>query len=49
MKTLTLICEAQLSLNVNEGKSQSGLIEARVTTWGARQGEDGGGYASAPC
>jgi HK97 family phage prohead protease len=41
MKTLTLICEAQLSLNVNEGKSQAGLIEARVTTWGARQGEDG--------
>ena len=41
MKTLTLICEAQLSLNVKEEKSQPGLIEARVTTWGARQGEDG--------
>lgn len=41
MKTLTLICEAQISLSANAEKSQPGRIEARVTTWGARQGEDG--------
>ena len=42
-KTLNLVCEAQLSLskNVNEAAQPNGLIEARVTTWGAREGADG--------
>lgn len=40
MKAMTLICEAQLSLSADEEKTP-GRIEARVTTWGARQGEDG--------
>lgn len=43
MKNLTLICEARLSLEQAENESQnpSGLIEARATTWGAREGADG--------
>jgi len=43
MKNLTLICEAQvrLSPSANEAANPSGKIEARVTTWGAREGEDG--------
>lgn len=43
MKKLTLICEAQVHLvqEANEGKNPSGTIEARVTTWGAREGADG--------
>jgi len=42
MKNLTLICEAKLSpQNADEGTSPSGKIEARVTTWGAREGADG--------
>lgn len=43
MNNLTIICEAQVSLNQNEAESQSpsGEIEARVTTWGAREGADG--------
>ena len=42
MKNLNLICEAKLSLE-KQGKAQepSGKIEARVTTWGAREGADG--------
>lgn len=42
MKTLNLICEAKLNLNekANNGES-SGQIEARITTWGAREGADG--------
>ena len=36
MKNLDVICEAQMKTN-----GQSGLIEARVTTWGAREGADG--------
>lgn len=42
-KTLNLVCEAQLSLskNVNEAAQPNGSIEARVTTWGAREGADG--------
>jgi len=36
---LNLVCEAKLSL---PGKAEeSGKIEARVTTWGAREGADG--------
>lgn len=43
MKNLTLICEAQLSVteSANEAENPSGKIEARVTTWGAREGADG--------
>jgi len=43
MKNLTLICEAKVSLgkSADEGKNPSGSIEARVTTWGAREGADG--------
>lgn len=43
MNKLTLICEAKVSLpqNANEAQNPSGLLEARVTTWGAREGADG--------
>lgn len=43
MKNLNLICEAQMSLpqDANEADQPSGLLEARVTTWGAREGADG--------
>lgn len=43
MKNLTLVCEARLNLeqDANEAQNPSGKIEARVTTWGAREGEDG--------
>ena len=42
-QNLTLLCEAKLSLNQSqkEESSPSGLIEARVTSWGAREGADG--------
>ena len=43
MKNLTLICEAKLNLGqtADESQSPSGKIEAVVTTWGKRIGEDG--------
>ena len=43
MKNLTLICEARVHLirEANESINPSGKIEARVTTWGAREGADG--------
>jgi phage head maturation protease len=42
MKSLKLVCEAKLLLNEAEGdQGKSGLIEACVTTWGAREGADG--------
>jgi HK97 family phage prohead protease len=43
MKNLTIVCEAQLKLSPNADESQNptGTIEARVTTWGAREGADG--------
>ena len=44
MKNLNLVCEAKLSVpsNANESAANpSGLMEARVTTWGAREGADG--------
>jgi phage head maturation protease len=43
MKNLMLICEAKVNLGANENESEnpSGLMEARVTTWGAREGADG--------
>jgi len=41
-QNLNLICEAKLSLNQSsKDKSPSGKIEARVTSWGAREGADG--------
>ena len=40
MKTLMMVCEAKLVLE-NECSNPKGLIEARVTTWGAREGADG--------
>jgi hypothetical protein len=42
MKTLNLICEAKLNLSEKAMNGQpSGQIEARITTWGAREGADG--------
>lgn len=41
MKNLTLVCEAKVSLPQNASEPQNGLLEARVTTWGAREGADG--------
>lgn len=43
MKNLTLVCEAKVSLSpdANEAENPSGKLEARVTTWGAREGADG--------
>jgi len=43
MKNLNLICEAkvQLGQSADEAQNPSGKIEARVTTWGAREGTDG--------
>lgn len=35
-----LMCEAQLNLIESESQN-SGIIEARATTWGAREGLDG--------
>jgi HK97 family phage prohead protease len=43
MKNLTLICEAQVQLaaGANEAQNPTGMMEARVTTWGKREGVDG--------
>jgi HK97 family phage prohead protease len=41
MKNLMLVCEAKLSLDESESSSNRGNIEARATTWGAREGLDG--------
>jgi HK97 family phage prohead protease len=43
MKNLTLVCEAKVTLaqSANEAQNPSGQLEARVTTWGAREGADG--------
>jgi HK97 family phage prohead protease len=43
MKNLLLICEAKVNLeqSAEENLSPSGKIEARITTWGAREGADG--------
>jgi uncharacterized protein len=42
MKSITLICEAKLDIpNSADEASPTGVIEARVTTWGAREGADG--------
>ena len=40
--SLNFLCEAKLSLNQSSESSQpTGKIEARATTWGAREGADG--------
>ena len=42
MKTLNLICEAKLNLNEKASNGEpSGQIEARITTFGPREGADG--------
>lgn len=43
MKNIQFLCEAQVSLGkqADESQAPSGVIEARVTTWGAREGADG--------
>lgn len=41
MKNIQFVCEAQLKVNANESAAPSGMMEARVTTWGAREGADG--------
>lgn len=40
MKQLNLVCEAKLHLP-EKAEEATGKIEARVTTWGAREGADG--------
>ncbi len=42
MKQVQLICEAKLNLSEKAANGEStGKIEARITTWGAREGADG--------
>ena len=43
MRNITLVCEAKLELGkqADEAQNPSGYIEARVTSWGAREGADG--------
>ena len=43
MKNIQFLCEAQVSLGrqADESQAPSGVIEAKVTTWGAREGADG--------
>ena len=43
LSNLSLVCEAKLKVNesVSESSNPSGMMEARVTTWGAREGADG--------
>ena len=42
MKQVQLICEAKLNLSEKAANGEpTGKIEARITTWGAREGADG--------
>ena len=43
MKQIQLVCEAQVQLeqSVTEAVNPSGKLQAKVTTWGAREGADG--------
>ena len=43
MKNVNLVCEAKVRLQpeAKQSQSPSGKLEARVTTWGAREGADG--------
>ena len=40
-KQIMMVCEAKLMVEKSGAKEPSGNIEARVTTWGAREGADG--------
>lgn len=40
-KNVTLVCEAKLAVEAAKGSASTGKIEARVTTWGPREGADG--------
>lgn len=40
-KQIMMVCEAKLVVEKQGAKEPSGKIEARVTTWGAREGADG--------
>lgn len=41
-QNLMMVCEAKLSVETQSGAAEpTGKIEARVTTWGAREGADG--------
>jgi HK97 family phage prohead protease len=40
-KQLLMVCEAKLAIEAQGGKEPTGKIEARVTTWGPREGADG--------
>lgn len=40
-KQMMMVCEAKLLLEKQENAEPSGKIEARVTTWGPREGADG--------
>lgn len=40
-KQIMMVCEAKLVVEKQGEKEPSGKIEARVTTWGAREGADG--------
>lgn len=41
MKQMQMLCEARLSLEKQGNAEPTGKIEARVTTWGPREGADG--------
>jgi HK97 family phage prohead protease len=41
MNQMQIVCEAVLNLPAKNGAVAKGAIEARVTTWGAREGADG--------
>lgn len=40
-KNVMLVCEAKLAVEAAKGTAPTGKIEARVTTWGPREGADG--------
>lgn len=40
-KNVMLVCEAKLAVEAAMGSAPTGKIEARVTTWGPREGADG--------
>ena len=40
-KNLLMVCEAKLVTEAQSAAEPTGKIEARVTTWGAREGADG--------
>lgn len=40
-KNVMLVCEAKLAVEAAKGSAPTGRIEAKVTTWGPREGADG--------